>query len=161
MVSPDRDSIPWSIAIKASMLNHHTTDAVGIKIEICVYKVYFFSGICTNYLCKLRYILIGGSWGPRLPLFEPSYRLVKTCFNRIFPISSLSFFFLPCFLIFSWHNTSVSFDFSLSKLSWNPICFLIPSPYGNAWVHLWYWSLKYVMMFQHKRSTGMPFLNLK
>ena len=32
------------------------------------------------------------------PLFELSYILVKMCFNRIFPISSLSFFFF-CFVI--------------------------------------------------------------
>ena len=31
------------------------------------------------------------------PPFELSNRLVITCFKRIFPISSLSFFFLPCF----------------------------------------------------------------
>ena len=38
---------------------------------------------------------IGGSRGGQAPLFVLDYRLVKTYFNRIFPVSSLSFFF--CF----------------------------------------------------------------
>ena len=45
-------------------------------------------------------------------LKELSYRLVKTCFNRIFTISSFSFFFLPCFVIFVLNDASVSIDFS-------------------------------------------------
>jgi hypothetical protein len=45
-------------------------------------------------------IIIGGSRvGTRSPgpLFELSYRPVKRCFNRIFPISSLSFFLFTMF----------------------------------------------------------------
>jgi hypothetical protein len=57
--------------------------------------------------------IIGGF---RAPLFELSYRLVKTCFNRIFQISSLSFFFLLCFVTFAMNYVLVSFDFSLNKL---------------------------------------------
>ena len=41
----------------------------------------------------------GGPWDLPPPPFELSYRLVKTCLNRIFPISSLSlsfFFILFC-----------------------------------------------------------------
>ena len=44
-----------------------------------------------------RYIC--GSRGGHASLFVLGYRLVKTYFNRIFPVSSLSFFFLPCFVI--------------------------------------------------------------
>ena len=50
------------------------------------------------------YIFICGSSGcPAGPplLIEQSYRLVRTCFNRTFPISSLSFFFLPWLVIFA------------------------------------------------------------
>jgi hypothetical protein len=43
------------------------------------------------------------------------YRLVKTYFNRIFPVSSLSFFFLPCLVIFTLNYVSVSFDISKKK----------------------------------------------
>ena len=49
-------------------------------------------------ILKNDYIFIGGSSGGPSgppPLTELSYRLVGTCFNRTFPISSLSFFFLP------------------------------------------------------------------
>jgi hypothetical protein len=40
-------------------------------------------------------------------LFELSHRLVKTCFNRIFPISSLSFY-LQCFVISALNNNPAS-----------------------------------------------------
>ena len=44
------------------------------------------------------------------------YRLVKTYFNKIFsPVSSLSFFFLPCLVIFALNYVSVSFDISIKK----------------------------------------------
>ena len=52
--------------------------------------------------------------GPSTPpplFFFYSYRLLKTCFNIIFPISSLSFFFLPCFVIVALNYVSVSFGF--------------------------------------------------
>jgi hypothetical protein len=49
------------------------------------------------------------------PLFVLGYRLVKTYFNRIFPVSSLSFFFLPCLVIFALNYVSVSFDISIKK----------------------------------------------
>jgi len=58
----------------------------------------------------------GGPGGPH-SLFELSYRLVKTCFNRIFPISSLSlsFFFIMfcnsrfelCFGIFLFFSKQI------------------------------------------------------
>ena len=44
------------------------------------------------------------------------YRLEKTNFNRIFPVSSLSFFFLPCLVIFALNYVSVSFDISIKKM---------------------------------------------
>ena len=44
------------------------------------------------------------------------YRLVKTYFNRIFPVSSLSLFFLPCLVIFALNYVSVSFDISIKKM---------------------------------------------
>ena len=50
------------------------------------------------------------------PFFEPSYRLVKTCFNTIFPVSSLSFFFLHCFVISALNYVSISFDISIKKM---------------------------------------------
>ena len=45
-------------------------------------------------------------------------RMVKTYFNRIpvFSVSSLSFFFLPCLVIFALNYVSVSFDISLKKM---------------------------------------------
>ena len=52
------------------------------------------------------------------------YRLVKTYFNRIFPVSSLSFFFLPCLVIFILNYVSVSFDISKKKGFWNKTCTL-------------------------------------
>jgi hypothetical protein len=61
----------------------------------------------------------GGGRGPGPSLFELSHRLLeKTCFSRIFPASSLSFFLLPCFaiVIFGLNFVSVSFDFSYDKL---------------------------------------------
>jgi len=62
----------------------------------------------------------GGPGGPH-SLFELSYRLVKTCFNRIFPISSLSLsFYLSCFVILALNYALVSFYFSQNKLFWNP-----------------------------------------
>ena len=36
----------------------------------------------------------------------------KSCFNRIFPIASLSIFFLPCFVIFGLNYVPVAFEFS-------------------------------------------------
>ena len=59
---------------------------------------------------------IGGSRGGQVPLFVLGYRLVKTYFNRIFPVSSLSFFFLPCLVILNY--VSVSFDISKKKKFW-------------------------------------------
>ena len=44
------------------------------------------------------------------------YRLVKMYFNRIFPVSSLSFFFLPCLVIFALNYISISFDISIKKI---------------------------------------------
>jgi hypothetical protein len=64
---------------------------------------------------------VGGSRYP--PPFELGYRLVKTCFNRIYPISSLSFFFLQYFVFYALKYTTASFDFFF-KLFWNPIFFL-------------------------------------
>jgi hypothetical protein len=82
---------------------------------------------------QMRYI--DGSRGGQAPLFVLGYRLVKTYFNRIFPVSSLSFFFLPCLVIFALNYVSVSFDISIIKKSyfWNKM----DSPYGNVWIHLW------------------------
>jgi hypothetical protein len=54
--------------------------------------------------------------GHRPPFSELSYRLVKTCFNRIFPISSLPFFFLPCFVIFALKYTRYLLIFLKNKL---------------------------------------------
>jgi hypothetical protein len=53
--------------------------------------------------------------GPRegeVPFFVLGYRQVKkiSLFNRTFPVSSLSFFFLPCLVIFALNYVSVSFD---------------------------------------------------
>jgi hypothetical protein len=78
---------------------------------------------------------MGRSRGRQAPFFVLGYRLVKTYFNRIFPVSSLSFFFLPCLVIFAFNYVSVSFDISIIKKSdfWNKM----DSPYGNVWIHLW------------------------
>ena len=54
--------------------------------------------------------------GDRPPFFVLGYRLVKTYFNRIFPVSSLSFFFLPCLVIFVLNYVSISFDISIKKI---------------------------------------------
>ena len=54
---------------------------------------------------------IGRSSGGQAPLFVLDYRLVKTYFNRIFPDSSLLFFFLPCLVIFALNYVSVSWYF--------------------------------------------------
>jgi hypothetical protein len=48
------------------------------------------------------------------PFFVLGYRLVKTYFNRIFPVWSLSFFFLLC-LVFALNYVSVFFDISIKK----------------------------------------------
>ena len=45
------------------------------------------------------------------------YRLIKKAyFNRIFPVSSLSFFFSPCLVIFALNYVSISFDISIKKI---------------------------------------------
>jgi hypothetical protein len=54
--------------------------------------------------------------GDKPPFFVLGYRQVKTYFNRIFPVSSLSFFFLPCLVIFALNYVSVSFDISIKKM---------------------------------------------
>ena len=54
--------------------------------------------------------------GDTPPFFVLGYRLVKMYFNRIFPVSSLSFFFLPCLVIFALNYLSVSFDISIKKM---------------------------------------------
>jgi hypothetical protein len=57
------------------------------------------------------------------------YRLVKTYFIRIFPVSSLSFFLL-CLVISALNYVSVSFDISketkVSEIKRAPL-----------WIHLW------------------------
>ena len=50
--------------------------------------------------------------GGQAPLFVLDYGLVETFFNRIFPVSSMSFFCLPCLVIFALNYVSVSFDIS-------------------------------------------------
>jgi hypothetical protein len=75
---------------------------------------------------------IGGSRGGQVPLFVLGYRLVKTYFNRIFPVSSLSFFFLPCLVILNY--VSVSFDISKKKKNLKE---KRAPPYGNVWICLW------------------------
>jgi hypothetical protein len=45
------------------------------------------------------------------------YRPVKTYFNIIFPVSSLSFLFLQCLVISALNYVSVSFDISIKKYS--------------------------------------------
>ena len=62
---------------------------------------------------------IGRSRGGQALLFVLDYRPVKTYFNRIFPVSSLSFFFLPCLVIFALNYVSVSFDISKKNGFWN------------------------------------------
>ena len=68
--------------------------------------------------------------GARDLLLELSYQLVKTRFNRIYPISSLLLFFLQCCLIFTLNYA----------LLWNPIKKKTSPPlfYGNVWIRLWY-----------------------
>ena len=81
----------------------------------------YTTGVITFILYNHRWIQ-GDSWGGgESPLLTPflkelRYRLVKTCFNRIFQISSLTFLFLPCFVILVLNYTSVSFDFSSNKM---------------------------------------------
>ena len=78
-----------------------------------ILQLYLFT-ICFNLGVSCFIILIlfigesrggGGSgmqWDDPSPLFfRLSYRLVKMCLNRMFPILSLSFFFLPSFVIFA------------------------------------------------------------
>ena len=72
-----------------------------------------------------RYIC--GSRGGQTPLCVLGYRLVKTYFNKIFPVSSLSFFFLPCLVIFALNYVSVSFDISIKK--WFLKCLDLPLRY--------------------------------
>ena len=54
----------------------------------------------------LSSIAQGRGPGPR-----PFRAKLQTGKNRIFPISSLSFFFLPCFVIFALNYASMSVDF--------------------------------------------------
>ena len=44
------------------------------------------------------------------------YRPVKTYFNKIFPVSSLSFFFLLSLVIFALNYVLVSFDIYKKKM---------------------------------------------
>ena len=81
---------------------------------------------------------IGGSRRGQVPLFVLDYRLVETYFNRIFPVSSLSFFFLPCLIIFALNYILyilVSWYFYKKNCFWNKT----DSPYshGNVWIRLW------------------------
>jgi hypothetical protein len=71
--------------------------------------------------------------------------LVKTCFNRIFPISSLSFFSLPWFVIFALNYASISLIFLKTN------CFEIPFFFykKNAPSPLW------------KMSGSTSFIHLK
>ena len=69
--------------------------------------------------CTLTPKSIGGSRRGWAGGGDPLWGKLQTgnmCFNRIFPISSLSFFFLHCFIIFALNYASVSFDFSQNKL---------------------------------------------
>ena len=59
---------------------------------------------------------MGRSRGRQAPFFVLGYRLVKTYFNRIFPVSSLSFSLLLCLVIFTLNYVSVSFDISKKKM---------------------------------------------
>ena len=76
---------------------------------------------------------IGDPEGGRPPLFVLDCRLVETYFNRIFPVSSLPFFFLPCLVIFASNYVAVSFDISRKQNGfWNN------PPYDeNVWIRLW------------------------
>jgi len=74
---------------------------------------------------------IGGSRGGQAPFFVLGYRLVKTYFSRIFPVSFLSFFFLPCLVIFALNYVSVSFDIKKKMVSE-----MKRVPYGNVWIRL-------------------------
>ena len=79
---------------------------------------------------------IGGSI--RGSLFKANLYTGKTCFNRIFQIPSLSFFFLPCFVIFALKYAAVSW-FSLRQIVLKSDFFFFkktgPS-YGNVWIRL-------------------------
>jgi hypothetical protein len=74
---------------------------------------------------EIPFLFLGRSSHPT-PFPELYYRLVKTCFNRIFPISSLSFFSLPWFVIFTLNYASISLKKSLHSPVSN-LCPLIPS----------------------------------
>jgi hypothetical protein len=95
----------------------------GSGLDCFKFLFLFSSFYTTTKMCHSYYIMCCSlSWLSvcRLNGFPG---LVKMCLNRIFPISSLSFFFLQCFAIFTLNYASVSFDFSSSKLLWNPIIF--------------------------------------
>ena len=70
----------------------------------------------TTFLLQ-TYWCISSQADPSPPFF--SYRLVKTCFNKIFSITSLSSLFLPCCVIFALNYALVTWYFS-NKLFWNP-----------------------------------------
>ena len=59
---------------------------------------------------------IGGSREGQAPLFVLGYGQVKTYFNRIYPVSSLPFFFSSCLVIFALNYVSISFDISIKKM---------------------------------------------
>lgn len=60
---------------------------------------------------------IQGVKGAHIPLELINRRLIKTSFNIIFPISSLSLFILPRFVIFTLNYTSVSFWFFIKGIA--------------------------------------------
>jgi hypothetical protein len=86
-------------------------------VRICFSKKNFQIPLRIKWPSLKRYR--GGSRGGHTPLFVLDSRLVNTYFYRIFPVSSLSFFSLPCLVIFALNYVSVSFDISKKNGFWN------------------------------------------
>ena len=72
------------------------------------------------FRCVTSYLFYFCSWpGQNITLFVLCYRRVKHIqFNRTYPVSSLSFFFLPCLAIFALNDVSVPFDISNKNGFW-------------------------------------------
>jgi hypothetical protein len=56
--------------------------------------------------------------------------------NRTFPVSSLSFFILPCLVIFALNYVSVSFDISKKNGFWNKTSPIMESSGSTSEIHV-------------------------
>ena len=96
-----------------------TSDIFIIYILIYYQVVYICYIFCVSLRDIIFILFLPVTWPECSSFFVLGYRWVKKHieFNRTFPESSFSFFFLPCLVIFAWNYVSVSFDISKKMMS--------------------------------------------